>query len=319
MIVTAPGKVVLFGEYAVLAGAPAAVMAVNAHASVNIAASEDDQWRFSSKGFVSAPSKSNGNDLPSNAGAGFTTAVLTHWGYGSLRKLDQGALAIHTDTAAFFHQDKKLGLGSSAAACTATYFALAKLLGREPDLMEAIEIHRTWQGGKGSGIDVASCWSGGVIRFQNATAEAARWPSELSWQLVWSGASAATTDHITRFDDWRKGGDVEPLNQLSELSQQLCTAPNLGRLAAYQQALMDLDNSADLKIFSSEHQELVKIARSIGLVYKPCGAGGGDIGIAFADHTQRPSILEDFRAAATAAGFYCPTLEMAQHGVRFAQ
>jgi phosphomevalonate kinase len=196
---------------------------------------------------------------------------------------------------------------------------LAKLLGREPDLKEAIEIHRTWQGGKGSGLDVASCWSGGVIRFQNATAEAALWPSELSWQLVWSGASAATTDHITRFDDWRESGDVEPLNQLSKLSQQLCTAPNLSRLAAYQQALMDLDNSADLKIFSSEHQELVKIAGSIGLVYKPCGAGGGDIGIAFADHTQRPSILEDFRAAATAAGFYCPTLEMAQHGVRFAQ
>jgi mevalonate kinase len=128
-----------------------------------------------------------------------------------------------------------------------------------------------------------------------------------------------TTDHIAHFDQWYSRGEIEPLNQLSALSNDLCKTPDLTLLQAYQQALMDLDNSANLKIFSAEHQELVKIADSRGLVYKPCGAGGGDIGIAFADHTQRPSILEDFRAAATAAGFYCPTLEMAQHGVRFAQ
>ena len=78
MRVTAPGKVVLFGEYAVLTGAPAAVMAVDAYASVNLAASHNDQWHFSSDGFVSTPHSSNGSDLPTGASAGFTTAVLNH-------------------------------------------------------------------------------------------------------------------------------------------------------------------------------------------------------------------------------------------------
>ena len=149
MHVTAPGKVVLFGEYAVLTGAPAAVMAVDAYAAVNLAASHNDQWHFSSDGFVSTPHSSNGRDLPGGASAGFTTAVLEHWGYASLKELGQAPLQIHTDTTAFYQQQQKLGLGSSAAACTATYFLLAQLLERKPKLTEALEIHRNWQGGKG--------------------------------------------------------------------------------------------------------------------------------------------------------------------------
>ncbi|GIS21134.1 MAG: hypothetical protein CM15mP120_30500 [Pseudomonadota bacterium] len=61
---------------------------------------------------------------------------------------------------------------------------------------EALHLHRTWQGGKGSGLDVASCWHGGVIRFQNAQVESLSWPHNLGWQIVWSGISAATTDHM---------------------------------------------------------------------------------------------------------------------------
>ena len=174
---------------------------------------------------------------------------------------------------------------------------------------EALHLHRTWQGGKGSGLDVASCWHGGVIRFQNAQVESLSWPDNLGWQIVWSGISAATTDHIGHFDEWRKHADLSPLNRLSELSKTLCNDPSLELIKAYQGALMDLDNAAKLKIFSAEHRELVKIAADFGLVYKPCGAGGGDIGIAFAD-TKQPMVLDNFRNAATTAGFYCPTLEM---------
>ena len=48
---TAPGKIVLWGEYAVLAGAAAGVMALNTPATVAASRSTDDEWHFSSQGF----------------------------------------------------------------------------------------------------------------------------------------------------------------------------------------------------------------------------------------------------------------------------
>ena len=319
MRITAPGKVVLFGEYAVLAGAPATVMAVDAIATVAIEASVDSAWHFSSTGFASEPISTDGMQLPTQASSGFVAAVLRHWGFTALVEVSAKPMQIHSDTSAFFHSGKKLGLGSSAAVCTAAYMGLAELLQRPPQMQEALAIHRSWQGGKGSGLDVASCWHGGVIRFQEGTAKSMLWPNNLAWQIVWSGNSAATIDHISHFDKWREQANHEPLARLSRLSEELCVNPNMELIAAYQHALMTLDNAADLKIFSAEHQELVKIAADFGLVYKPCGAGGGDIGIAFADTKQQPTVLENFRTAATTAGFLCPTLEMARHGVRFAQ
>ena len=74
--VVAPGKVVLFGEYAVLTGAPAAVMAVNAYASVEVSQSQDSNWHFSSAGFNCEPSRHAGNELPKDASAGFTATAL---------------------------------------------------------------------------------------------------------------------------------------------------------------------------------------------------------------------------------------------------
>jgi len=48
------------------------------------------------------------------------------------------------------------------------------------------------------------------------------------------------------------------------------------------------------------------------VLYKPCGAGGGDIGMAFADD---PSALAHFRQQAAANGFTPLDLETATHGV----
>ena len=56
----------------------------------------------------------------------------------------------------------------------------------------------------------------------------------------------------------------------------------------------------DLGIFDAGHDELVNEAQDAGLVYKPCGAGGGDIGVALA--TTRLS-LASFEKTAMRAGF----------------
>jgi len=38
----------------------------------------------------------------------------------------------------------------------------------------------------------------------------------------------------------------------------------------------------DLGIFDAGHAELAEMATARDIVYKPCGAGGGDIGVVFA-------------------------------------
>ncbi|EIM03110.1 hypothetical protein UUC_07101, partial [Rhodanobacter denitrificans] len=54
-----------------------------------------------------------------------------------------------------------------------------------------------------------------------------------------------------------------------------------------------------------EHRALAALAARLGVAYKTCGAGGGDIGIALATDAAR---LQAFRRAASAAGF--PVLDL---------
>ena len=51
---------------------------------------------------------------------------------------------------------------------------------------------------------------------------------------------------------------------------------------AYVDALRQLSVDHDLGIFDAGHEELAQQASDNGIVYKPCGAGGGDIGIVLA-------------------------------------
>lgn len=313
---SAPGKIVLWGEYAVLTGAPAGVMALSNRASIRMKPSADKRWHFDSKGFFSEPASCPSNQLPNTPQSTFVSLILTHWGYTSLAQCS-APLRVTTDSSAFFAANKKLGLGSSAAVCTATYRALCELTRRSPELSEVMTLHRDWQGGKGSGLDVASTWHGGLIHFQRGNARPAEWPADLYWQVVWSGTSAKTTDHITHFDRWRQQANSAPLDELATLSNAICEqGPNLSLLAEYCEALKALDDAAILNIFTQEHARLGKLAAASGVLYKPCGAGGGDIGIAFAEN---PNDLAAFRQQAAENGFLPLDLEMATDGVAFQQ
>ena len=73
---SAPGKFVLWGEYAVLAGAPAGVLALNTSANVTVAPSPDNRWHFSSAGFKANPASCKPEELPEHPAAGFVKAIL---------------------------------------------------------------------------------------------------------------------------------------------------------------------------------------------------------------------------------------------------
>ena len=71
-------------------------------------------------------------------------------------------------------------------------------------------------------------------------------------------------------------------------------------LGKYTRALQRFDEVHGLGIFAAGHASLAERAAGDGLVYKPCGAGGGDIGVALA--TSRAS-LASFEKTAARSGF----------------
>jgi phosphomevalonate kinase len=54
----------------------------------------------------------------------------------------------------------------------------------------------------------------------------------------------------------------------------------------YIQVLQEFSDDHELGIFDAGHADMVAAAAAADLVYKPCGAGGGDIGIVLASDTE---------------------------------
>ena len=141
------------------------------------------------------------------------------------------------------------------------------------------------------------------------------WPDDLFWRVVWTGTSASTTNAIGSFDTWRQQADTQSLKRLGSASEALCRQPDMANLASYVECLHAFDKDARLNIFTPSHQRLATIAAAHGLVYKLCGAGGGDIGLACGTDD---AALTAFTAAAAAQGFVPLDMEIAPHGVKLA-
>lgn len=76
--------------------------------------------------------------------------------------LKRPSLEIFVDSSALFKPNgDKMGLGSSAAVVAGLTLALTGLK-REDAYLKAIEIHRAFQGGRGSGYDVAASLFGAI-------------------------------------------------------------------------------------------------------------------------------------------------------------
>ncbi|MFV2073103.1 MAG: mevalonate kinase [Thermoanaerobaculales bacterium] len=346
---SAPGKLVLIGEYAVLGGAPAAVMAVDRRARVEIVPSAGDRWSLAAPGLAPEPAEFSidpGGRLiweedGRNAGERFGLVEAVVRGLTGAGVLDPAGLspaAATLDTRAFFHDAgsgrDKLGLGSSAALTVALASALVAWAGEEtppnPQWLQAlVNLHRGVQGGRGSGIDIAASLLGGVLRYQLdhhgqvSSAVPLRMPDELHVLGIWTGRSASTGEFLKRLEVCRREDPravEETLGRLGAISEDgivaledSCSAAFLGAIGAFWQGLEDLGRVVGLPILSAEHRRLHRMAIECGGSYKPSGAGGGDLGLVF---SSEPEVVELVRGRAQAAGFQPLDLAVAPEGVR---
>ncbi len=270
---SAPGKALLCGEYAVLEGAPAVVAAVDRRVSV--------RWTESS---VQMPPEVEATLQSARALLGPTARALIV----DVSELQRGGI--------------KIGLGSSAAAAAAT--AAAAFAARGRNLAESTTLREVFAcaleghasiAPQGSGVDVAASTYGGFLRFSREgdaiEARPLSLPKGLQIRLVWTGHTARTSELLRQVHELRRddpGRYSLCFERLSNLSGEFASAFEAGRpeailatAASYASAMGALGEAAGAPILDARLQRATELATRFSGAAKPCGAGGGDVAIAF--------------------------------------
>lgn len=276
-VVVAPGKIFLVGEYAVLERGAAVLVGVNRYAVAQFIPGMDASSRVVSEAVKRAIA-----DIGEAASA-----------------LPPGSALVNSDD--FQQGEQKLGLGSSAATAVASVGAVFESAGIPVDehrsrvFAVAYAAHRAAQDGAGSGADVAVAAYGGLLKVEKGSdqvpsVEALTLPSGLHLVVFWTGQSVSTPnmiDGMTRFARRDPAAYQQIIENLQEIAArfvgELRAGNATGAVAAagrYGRRLGVLGAAASVPIFTDAFNRAADLAKELGGIAKPSGAGGGDIGVA---------------------------------------
>ncbi|MBN2341562.1 MAG: hypothetical protein JXX29_14170 [Deltaproteobacteria bacterium] len=272
--VSAPGKLFLSGEYAVLEGAPAVIDSVNRR--VFAAATRDN-----------IPQSALIKEIKSAV-----TAFLTERSGSPVGQLPN----VDIDSTGFSISRRKLGIGSSAAVSAATTGVLFEWAGlsiedhRDDIFLVADTAHRAYQNGKGSGADVATSIFGGTVIFQVENPIINVSPLPIHKVFVWTGKSASTVSlvqEVKKLQEQSPTSYASIMEELVRLAGSLATAYREENAAdvislthAYGNQLDVLGNAAHIPIITATMHRIADIAKEMNGAFKPSGAGGGDAAMA---------------------------------------
>lgn len=331
---SAPGKLVILGEYAVLNGGTGVVAAVDRYARVSLRPRPDREVQLRASGLDSASVRGELTATGVRWDADADALPLLRFVLNGLFACGElpatlGGFEAVVDSSDFFLRNQKLGLGSSAAVCVAFADALWRHAGAQAAdasrLATLIRLHQTFQEGRGSGMDIAASLLGGVVKFRRdpdtgvPTAEPVVLPAGLSWFCAWTGRSASTPEYLRGVEGWRRRRADEFASHMRRLTSIAAAGvsalkrnklePFLNSVQDYAEALGELGLAADLDIFSDAHRALASIAGNTEAIYKPSGAGGGDTGWFFSTDSD---LLERLRGEVDSAGYSALPLSIAR-------
>lgn len=286
---SAPGKLVLSGEYAVLDGAPAICMAINRRARaavVDIAGkiSEVSVSGYSNETCQFQVSGERLQWLDEREPVGVVDSV---WRAANFAQ--SSGREINLDSTEFFDTmtQRKIGIGSSAAITVALCAATHNSANIDVLTPLAQRAHSNLQAGAGSGADIACSLHGGVIEYRMAGTSVVplSWPEDLAYRLLWTGVAASTRDKLAQLDASVSKPSRARLADASEAIATAWKSSDAQQIIAgyrdYCEHLHEFSSDHDLGIFDAGHEELWRAANVAGLTCKPCGAGGGDVGVLF--------------------------------------
>lgn len=302
---TAPGKALVCGEYAVLEGAPAVVAAVDRRVSVTWS---DEQGA-----------------MPPEIEA---TLVRTCELLGRV----PGALVL--DASELRRGHTKIGLGSSAAAAAATAAAVFATHGQ--DLEDPGVVRRVFEcafdghaaiAPEGSGVDVAASTYGGFLRFVRSQealeVKPVHAPMRLSIRLVWTGHAARTSELVGKVNEHRMRdptAHARLMRRLADAAEHFADAFERGDAdhvvsigAEYGEAMKALGEASRAPIVEARLDLAATLAARFEGSAKPCGAGGGDVAIAF---FTDPDAGDRFDRACAKEGLHPISVSWSAGGVR---
>ena len=347
-----PGKLIILGEYAVLEGANAIVMAVDRYAIVTVEFSDQNDTCQLTSSLDLNPLRFNidkmGKIIPDShipqtmiSKMNFSLTAIERICDQMLQSGFQNtSFDLHIDTSQFYMntQEKKLGLGSSAAMTVAIIAALARSSGLERQLFStpfeffkfAFRTHSLAQNNQGSGIDIAASVFGGIVFYNMLNQEKVR---ETGFEVqqniipglyllpIWTGISTSTQKLLVLLREYASENSVKykkvmkKLTHLSNAGVQEYRLINLHSfldiIQEYYQVLKDFSLMSGIPVISDIHGHIAKIVYAGGGFYKPSGAGGGDFGIAFFDTLER---LENVKANLLSSKFEPVMLGISSQG-----
>ena len=317
---SAPGKLVLVGEYAVLDGAPAMAVAVDRRVQGQWQPREDGRIVLNlppvAGSPISLPTGAEVDWRQSEPGLGELGSALSHlrqliehthptW-LDEAQTLSIDSSALHTNAGV------KLGLGSSAAVAAAVAgLAAWSARGHLPSRQSLHE--QLWSQpphASGSGLDLATVLNGGLIEYRrhvershSAHWNTLQWPESLKGLIIWSGQSASSPNLVAAYRAWKRdhpkawSGHFDALNQLAEKAISAFKINNLDDfiegLNDYGRQMGTMGDSMGAGIVTPMHRHLMLSAARHGVMYKPSGAGGGDIGIVLSTDPDRLRAMGD--------------------------
>ena len=350
IVTKVPGKLILLGEYAVLEGSSALVMTVNRFAKVIFTSSgtktftlqapsigiQNLQFSINAKGKVNFLTR-----LPQKIArkVNFFLSIF-EFGIQLLKRNGKSVVSseILLETCSFFHHNRtaKLGLGSSAALSVALIASLLAQGSQTPPNLDeifqmALQAHRAAQGNVGSGIDIAASVYGGVLCYQidpdsdhfKTEAVSLSVPEQLFMLPIWVGKSSSTSQLVKLFYQFKFQNQKKYLSFIDEMKyvanigcrafKEKNISEFLASIEQYNKLMRKLGEKIDAPIVSREHQKMTDIAAEMGIVYKPSGAGGGDIGVCF---SESPALFAELKKEIHKAGFEPLDLTYEPHGLQ---
>lgn len=283
--VSAPGKLLLLGDHAVVYGKPCLVTAVSERLSVSLSPSHDNAMHF---------------DTPGVSDTRFVAAAIVaaqdSWG----SKVSPVLVATKSGFSGNY------GLGSSAAVTVATLYALAEYIGRKVAPDELFRLSRSVilsVQKVGSGFDAASAVWGGTIWYENLGRIIAPVANDRMPLIVgFTGVKADTTTIVADIAK-KHAAQKERVTRIFDAIAELVAGARekmaegdwerVGKLMDFNQEYL-----RDLGVSTEKLESLISAAKGAGAWgAKLSGAGGGDCMIAVAPENKRGQIEKAIEAA----------------------